>query len=417
MSDLEGKAAHTPGRESNTNEKQDDIQVRAEEAQQAVQTEGTNLDVVGKFLADVATRPDADILLAPWTREEERKMLKRKVDPIIMTILLLTCGLCLSFKPARTSDTDQATRCRSMMGAVDKASPVVCLSLRVSLLKRCLGFGATGVHWFGSCPGLARRRRSFRGQILLVFVHFILCRFCAVLMPDGVKKTDSLSQGAIVTVIPTMLLMQRFPAAKYIAANCFVWGILMIAMIGRLILHPRTRKCRSRAPMTGCKSFATVAVVRFILGMFESVIFAGFGLIVVMWWKSKEQSWRTAVVFSTLSSVMNALLSIASANYHSSVLAQWQLLFLLVGIITCLLAVTFWWLVPDSPTTAWWLSDREKVIAVKRLAGNRTGVENKQLKWSQVKEAFLDPKTYFFFLINVSRRNRTCSRCRVESND
>lgn len=63
-----------------------------------------------------------------------------------------------------------------------------------------------------------------------------------------------------------------------------------------------------------------------------------------------------------------------------------------------------WFLLPDSPTTAWWLvscprslwnakmeadlellhqTDREKVIAVMRTTDNRTGMENKVFKMSQ----------------------------------
>ena len=56
---------------------------------------------------------------------------------------------------------------------------------------------------------------------------------------------------------------------------------------------------------------------------------------------------------------------------------------------------------PDSPVTAKGLTLREKKIAVERLRGNQTGVENKHLKGYQVKEAFLDPKLYLFYLLGV----------------
>lgn len=58
------------------------------------------------------------------------------------------------------------------------------------------------------------------------------------------------------------------------------------------------------------------------------------------------------------------------------------------------------WLLPDSPTTTWWLSDREKVIAVRRTQSNHSGMESKKFKMYQVVEAFTDPKTYLVFLIN-----------------
>jgi hypothetical protein len=40
-------------------------------------------------------------------------------------------------------------------------------------------------------------------------------------------------------------------------------------------------------------------------------------------------------------------------------------------------------------------------MAVERLRTNQTGVENKQFKWYQVKEAFMDIKLYLFFLLGV----------------
>lgn len=45
---------------------------------------------------------------------------------------------------------------------------------------------------------------------------------------------------------------------------------------------------------------------------------------------------------------------------------------------------------PDSPVTAKGLDEREKRIAVERLRDNQTGIENKHLKWYQVREAFTE---------------------------
>ena len=56
---------------------------------------------------------------------------------------------------------------------------------------------------------------------------------------------------------------------------------------------------------------------------------------------------------------------------------------------------------PDSPVTAPGLSDRKRLIAIERLRENQTGVENKHLKAYQVKEAFLDYKTYLFSFFGI----------------
>lgn len=98
---------------------------------------------------------------------------------------------------------------------------------------------------------------------------------------------------------------------------------------------------------------------------------------------------------------MNGLLSYASIKYTGP-LKQWQVLFLLVGAVTFAWSLLCFWLLPNSPVRAWWLTDRQKVIAVNRTAENRTGVENKVFKWGQVKEAFLDPRTHLHFLLSLT---------------
>lgn len=169
------------------------------------------------------------------------------------------------------------------------------------------------------------------------------------------------------------------------------------------------------------KNFAGLLVARFILGLFEACIFAGFGLVISAYWTKKEQTWRTAVIFSTLSSVVNGLLSYAAAHYHGS-LGQWQVLFLSVGGLTLFWSILCWLFLAGTPLEARWMSAREKVIAVRRTAQNRTGVANRvshsrfngcnlsidrcpalrqTFKKSQIYEAFLDPKSWLIFCINL----------------
>ncbi len=54
-----------------------------------------------------------------------------------------------------------------------------------------------------------------------------------------------------------------------------------------------------------------------------------------------------------------------------------------------------WVFLPDSPTTAWWLTERQRVIATRRTQSNHTGMENKSFKMYQVVEALTDPKTWY----------------------
>lgn len=54
---------------------------------------------------------------------------------------------------------------------------------------------------------------------------------------------------------------------------------------------------------------------------------------------------------------------------------------------------------PDSPVEAKFLNDHDKAIALERLRANQMGVVNREWRNDHLKEALLDPKTWFWFCI------------------
>ena len=69
-----------------------------------------------------------------------------------------------------------------------------------------------------------------------------------------------------------------------------------------------------------------------------------------------------------------------------------------LGGATCLWAIVIWFFLPDAPSNARFLSHRERLVAVKRVAGNETGIKNKSFDKKQVKSGFMDPKTILLFI-------------------
>jgi ACS family allantoate permease-like MFS transporter len=69
-------------------------------------------------------------------------------------------------------------------------------------------------------------------------------------------------------------------------------------------------------------------------------------------------------------------------------------MFLIFGVFTTLFGVSLWWILPDSPVTAPFLSDRERRITIDRLQSNKTGVKNTHHKKEQVIEALTDLKVW-----------------------
>lgn len=63
----------------------DDVAVKVAALQEHTKAE---LDVAGRFLAEMQARDDADVLLAPITPAEERRVV-RKADTIIVPLLFV----------------------------------------------------------------------------------------------------------------------------------------------------------------------------------------------------------------------------------------------------------------------------------------------------------------------------------------
>ena len=79
----------------------------------------------------------------------------------------------------------------------------------------------------------------------------------------------------------------------------------------------------------------------------------------------------------------------------------WQILFLVFGLITILVGILVILFLPDNPMKSR-LSAAEKVFIIERLRENQTGIENKKLKWHQLKEVFLDVRTWLLSLVVIT---------------
>lgn len=93
-----------------------------------------------------------------------------------------------------------------------------------------------------------------------------------------------------------------------------------------------------------------------------------------------------------------------------------------LGLITVTFGCSLWWILPDSPHDAKFLTERERVIAVRRLESNKTGVKNRHHKQYQVIEALKDFKVwmlvaaiFFHNMTNSLQTNVSCFRLSLSS--
>ncbi|KAI1465077.1 MFS general substrate transporter [Daldinia caldariorum] len=190
--------------------------------------------------------------------------------------------------------------------------------------------------------------------------------------------------GYLVAQWPAGYLLQRLPAGKFIGSSILVWGMLTIVT-------------------PACKNFAGLAVNRFLLGCFEAVINPGFVLVLSMWWRQDEQPMRLTTYYSMngIAGVCGGLLGYAIGHITSG-LPPWMYIFLIFGSISLAWGTIFLIFMSDLPSTARFLTERQRIIAVERVARNRQGVKNHHFKTYQMRQCLLDPKTWILFVMAIA---------------
>ncbi|KAK5989278.1 putative transporter [Cladobotryum mycophilum] len=191
--------------------------------------------------------------------------------------------------------------------------------------------------------------------------------------------------GWLLSEYPSNAILQKLPVGRTVSAAVFLWGCIML--------------CHAAA-----QDAASLMVLRFFMGLLEAPLFPAMVILNSMWYTKKEQPIRTAISFVTLYSLVIGVISYGIGQTHTRI-APWRLLFLVFGGITVLWSVVLFFFLPNSPLGDNFLKGKDKYIALDRVKGNMTGVENRELKWYQVREAFTDYKTYilalFFLCMNV----------------
>jgi MFS family permease len=147
--------------------------------------------------------------------------------------------------------------------------------------------------------------------------------------------------------------------------------------------------------------FAGLAVFRFILGAFEASISPSMLIVVSMWWTRREQPLRNNIWYSAngVATCLGSLIAFGLGHITHGHLFRYQYIFLTTGAIALLLFFPTVYLFPSHPTTARWLSEEQKYVAIERIRLNNTGTQNTHFKWSQVRECLLDPKSWLWVVM------------------
>lgn len=177
--------------------------------------------------------------------------------------------------------------------------------------------------------------------------------------------------------------MQRLPIGKFLSITTILWGVILITT-------------------PACHNFGGMVANRFLLGAVEAAVNPGFVLIMSIWYTSAEQPLRLEIYYCTngIATMFGGLIGYAVGHITTG-LARWMYVFIIFGSISIFWGIVSLFVLPDLPSTAKFLTPRERLIAVNRVSTNRQGVKNHHFNKHQAIQTFKDPKTYILFIMAV----------------
>lgn len=183
-------------------------------------------------------------------------------------------------------------------------------------------------------------------------------------------------------------ILQKLPAGKWLGVNVFIWGI-------------------ATACTAASTNYTTLLLSRIFLGIFESAIAPALMLIGGQWYTRSEQAPRFSFWYCGLgvAQIVGGLVSYGFQYVGPGGLAGWRIMFIVLGAVTCILGVMTYLIIPDTPMTAKWLSNPEKLALLNHISENRTGVVNHHFKWSQIGELLIDPQIWLLTIMTILVRN------------
>ncbi|KAH6886199.1 major facilitator superfamily domain-containing protein [Thelonectria olida] len=187
--------------------------------------------------------------------------------------------------------------------------------------------------------------------------------------------------GQLASEYPAAYILSRFHISMIVGATIVAWGCVEMS-IG------------------GTQNFHGIAAARFFLGFTEAAVSPAFIIITSNWYRRSEHPIRVATWISMngISQIVGALLMYAVGGAHMKI-ESWRAIFLVFGGLTVACGLVFLCLMPKETTTAWFLNEREREIATRRLAIDRATRDRAHFDRKQMWEALRSPLTWLYFMM------------------
>jgi ACS family tartrate transporter-like MFS transporter len=193
--------------------------------------------------------------------------------------------------------------------------------------------------------------------------------------------------GYFIFEIPSNVLMHKFGARIWIARILITWGIVSIAtMFANSAMH--------------------LYILRFLLGVAEAGFFPGIILYMTYWFPSREHGRAFALFMCAMpiSNIIGAPLSgFILDHVHWGNYAGWQWMFLLEGLPAVVFGILTYFILPNRPVDAKWLTSDERTWLTSEL--EREQNEKMRMQSGSKVSVFRDKKVWLIsimFFCNVT---------------
>ncbi|KAK9765677.1 hypothetical protein K7432_005798 [Basidiobolus ranarum] len=191
--------------------------------------------------------------------------------------------------------------------------------------------------------------------------------------------------GYVIFEVPSNLLLKKYSPSRWIARIMVTWGTCTMCM-------------------AAVKDFPGMMVCRLFLGIAEAGLFPGMVFYLTFWYTRREQCSRVALFFSaaTLAGAFGGVLAYGITHMHGvQGIAGWQWIFIIEGAPTVLLGVVTWFYLPNSASSAKWLTPRQRELVELRLAHDQMAVSSSHFDKQQFIEAVTDIKVWMYALLYI----------------
>ncbi|KAF2223603.1 major facilitator superfamily domain-containing protein [Elsinoe ampelina] len=242
---------------------------------------------------------------------------------------------------------------RKLMTKVDfRVIPFLCILYLLAFLDRV---NISNASLFGLREELRLDGNKYNNALVIFFIPYIILE------------------------IPSNILLKKFKPHVWLSICMFGFGA--VTLIQGFV-----------------NNYAGLLATRFFLGVFETGMFPGCFYLIGMWYKRSEAQKRYSFFFSstTLAGAFGGLLAAAIGKMNGvRGYLGWRWIFILEGLFTCIVSFTFFFLIPDFPEEAKWLSEDERAYISARLRADQgRSARDRKITGKDVANVFKDFKVW-----------------------